>query len=299
MQTIRPAHSPVLISVAAVLMLTGCSNGEPPAAVAPEPATPEISTSETMVNSEKLAAVLAGEHRSQANKDRDQWRHPAEVLEFFGISDDKVVMEIWPGGGWYTEVLAPYLRDSGRYVAASWDPESEIPFIRNAAAAYQAKLDSAPELYDQTELGVLMPPAQLQPAAPGSVDVVLTFRNIHNWMPRGSQQLMLKAMYDALKPGGVLGVVEHRGVTGSEQDPKAASGYVNEDFAIAMIEEAGFVLEASAEINANAADTKDHPEGVWTLPPTLRLKDQDREKYLAIGESDRFTLKFVKPAAGD
>ena len=253
-------------------------------------------TSAAVVNRDKLDTVLAGEHRSDAHKARDQWRNPVEVLEFFGVSDDKIVMEIWPGAGWYTEVLAPYLRDSGTYIAASWDPNSEIPFIRNAAAAYTAKLEEYPQYYDQTQVGVLMPPNMLEPVAPGTVDVVLTFRNIHNWMPRGSQQMMLKAMYDALKPGGVLGVVEHRGVPGSEQDPKATSGYVNEDFAIAMVEEAGFVFQDKSEINANAADTKDHPEGVWTLPPTLRLKDQDKDKYLAIGESDRFTLRFIKPA---
>ncbi len=253
-------------------------------------------SSASAVNRDKLDTVLAGEHRSDAHKARDQWRNPVEVLEFFGVSDDKVVMEIWPGSGWYTEVLAPYLRDSGTYIAASWDPNSEIPFIKNAAAAYTAKLEKYPQYYDQTQVGVLMPPKMLEPAASGTVDVVLTFRNIHNWMPRGSQQMMLKAMYDALKPGGVLGVIEHRGVPGSEQDPKAQSGYVNEDYAIAMVEEAGFIFQEKSEINANSADTKDHPEGVWTLPPTLRLKDQDRDKYLAIGESDRFTLRFVKPA---
>jgi len=255
-------------------------------------ATPE----KPALNEQKLAAVLAGAHRSDANKARDKWRHPVEVLEFFGVSDDKVVMEIWPGGGWYTEVLAPYLRDSGKYIAAGWDPESDIPFIKNAVSAYMTKLAEYPDVYDQTEIGVLMPPEKMQPAAPGSVDVVLTFRNIHNWMPRGSQQVMLQAMYDALKPGGVLGVIEHRGVPGVEQDPKAASGYVNEDYAIELIESVGFVFDGKSEINANPADTKDHPEGVWTLPPTLRLKEQDKEKYLAIGESDRFTLRFVKPA---
>ncbi len=274
-----------LKSAAAVLLVTvaaGCTTADESAAA--------------VVNRAKLDTVLAGEHRSDAHKARDQWRHPVEVLEFFGVSDDKVVMEIWPGAGWYTEVLAPYLRDSGTYIAAGWDPNSEIPFIQQAAAGYAAKLAEYPQYYDQTRVTVLMPPDLLQPAEPGSVDVVLTFRNIHNWMPRGSQQMMLQAMYDALKPGGVLGVVEHRGVPGSEQDPKASSGYVNEDYAIAMIEAAGFVFQEKSEINANPADTKDHPEGVWTLPPTLRLKDQDKDKYLAIGESDRFTLRFVKPA---
>lgn len=278
-----PSALTKLLSLSMVaLILTACSDAS-------------TSVEKKSVNQQKLAAALAGAHRSEANKARDQWRHPAEVLEFFGVSDDKVVMEIWPGGGWYSEVLAPYLRDSGTYIAAGWDPDSEIPFIKNAAAAYMTKLAEFPDVYDQTKVGVLMPPDLLQPAAPGSVDVVLTFRNIHNWMPRGSQQIMLQAMYDALKPGGVLGVIEHRGVPGVEQDPKAASGYVNEDYAIELIESTGFVFDGKSEINANPADTKDHPEGVWTLPPTLRLKEQDKDKYLAIGESDRFTLRFIKP----
>ncbi len=288
MHTARIVLIRFLLVSAAALALAACSGGDS-----------TVTAQAPVVNGAKLAGVLAGEQRSQGNKDRDQWRHPAEVLEFFGISDDKAVMEIWPGGGWYTEVLAPYLRDSGRYIAASWDPDSSIPFIRDAAAAYAAKLAEQPEFYDQTEIGVLMPPGMLQPVPAGSVDVVLTFRNIHNWMPRDSQQMMLQAMYNALKPGGVLGVIEHRGVAGSEQDPKASTGYVNEDFAIELIESVGFVLEAKSEINANPADSKDHPEGVWTLPPTLRLKEQDQETYLAIGESDRFTLKFVKPEAAD
>jgi len=285
MNPFRALKSSVLL-LSAALLLTACAASDGGA---------DSSSSGSVVNEAKLAAVLAGDHRSEANKARDVWRHPQETLEFFGISDDKVVMEIWPGGGWYTEVLAPYLRDSGTYIAAGWDPESEIPFIRKAVEAYSARLAERPDQYDQVQLGVLMPPAMLAPAAPGSVDVVVTFRNIHNWLPRGSQGPMLQAMYDALKPGGVLGVVEHRGPAGIEQDPKAASGYVNEDFAIAMVEAAGFVFDGKSEINANPADTKNHPQGVWTLPPTMRLKDVDRDKYLAIGESDRFTLRFKKP----
>ncbi len=241
-----------------------------------------------------LAAALAGEHRTPANVYRDGWRNPAATLRFFGVDPDDTVMEIWPGGGWYTEVLAAYLRDNGTYIAAGWDPESDIPFIKNAAAAYQKKLGSN-DIYDKVQLAVLQPPAKVDPVPEGTVDVVLTFRNIHNWMPRESQTVMLDAMYRALKPGGVLGVVEHRGDPAVEQDPKAKSGYVNEDVAIEMIEKAGFVLDGKSEINANPADTKNHPEGVWTLPPTLRLKDQDRDKYVGIGESDRFTLRFRKP----
>jgi len=242
-----------------------------------------------------LEAALAGEHRTPDYVARDEWRHPVETLNFFGITPDQTVMEISPGGGWYSEILAPYLRDEGTYIAAGWDPESEIPFIKNAAAAYQEKLQSNPAVYDKVQLGILMAPDHLEPATPGTVDLVLTFRNIHNWMPRDGQATMFGVMYDALKPGGVLGVVEHRGDSSVPQDPKAKSGYVNEQYAIEMIEAAGFVLDETSEINANPADTKDHPEGVWTLPPTLRLKDVDQDRYLAIGESDRFTLRFIKP----
>ena len=242
-----------------------------------------------------LSAILSAEHRAPAHPPRDQWRNPEETLEFFGLQPDQTVMELWPGGGWYTEILAPYLRDNGTYIAAGWDPESEIPFIKNAVAAYQKKLDAHPDVYDKVQQAVLMPPNKLQPVPPGTVDLVLTFRNVHNWMPRNSQAQIMQVMYDSLKPGGVLGVVEHRGDPNVPQDPKAKSGYVNEQYAIELAEAAGFVLDAKSEINANPADTKDHPEGVWTLPPTLRLKDKDKDKYLAIGESDRFTLRFIKP----
>lgn len=242
-----------------------------------------------------LRSILTGEHRSDANKARDPYRHPVETLTFFSVTPDATVLEIWPGAGWYTEILAPYLRDEGRYIAGGFDPESEIEFIRLAAERYQAKLDEYPELYGNAETAVFMPPNKLDTLPENSVDVVLTFRSIHNWMPRGSQDMMFAAMYRVLKPGGVLGVVEHRGDPAVPQDPKATTGYVNQDYAIELAEKAGFVLNGSSEINANPLDTKDHPEGVWTLPPTLRMKEQGRETWLGIGESDRFTLRFVKP----
>lgn len=244
-----------------------------------------------------LAAVVAGEHRSAENRARDAWRHPVETLEFFGIEPDMTVVEVWPGGAWYTEILAPYLNDRGTYIAANWDPDSETEFVRKAVKAFQDKLAERPDLYGNARMSVLMPPDSWEIAPQGSVDMILTFRNIHNWMPRGYTEGMFETFYKALKPGGILGVVEHRGNPDVEQDPKAASGYVNEEYAIALAEAAGFELVGRSEINANPADTKDYDTGVWTLPPTLRKKDEDREKYLAIGESDRFTLKFRKPAA--
>jgi predicted methyltransferase len=242
-----------------------------------------------------LKNVAAGKHRSDANKARDPHRHPVETLSFFGIRDDMTVVEIFPSAGWYTEILAPFLKEKGTYYAAGLDPESSSEFARRSARAFRDKLDANPELYGKVKVTVLAPPDKTAIAPPGSADLVLTFRNIHNWMDAGNADQVFAAMYKALKPGGVLGVVEHRGDPKVPQDPKAESGYVNQDYAIKLAEKAGFRLVAASEINANPKDTKDHPRGVWTLPPNLAMKEQDRDKYSAIGESDRFTLKFVKP----
>ncbi|UCG71658.1 MAG: class I SAM-dependent methyltransferase [Chromatiales bacterium] len=264
---------------------TAAPPAESAAAVEPESAGPS------------LAAIADGDHRSAENRARNASRHPVETLEFFGLQPDMTVVEIWPSGGWYTEVIAPYVNEKGTYVAAHWDPEDEREFVRNGVKGFTDKLAERPDLYGNVQMGVLMPPEKWDFAPEGSVDMIVTFRNIHNWMPRGYAEDMFAQFYKVLKPGGVLGVVEHRGNPDVEQDPKAASGYVNEAYAIQLAEAAGFELAGKAEINANPADTKDYDTGVWTLPPTLRKKDEDREKYLAIGESDRFTLKFVKPAA--
>jgi len=243
----------------------------------------------------RMAAILAGEHRSPENKARDQYRHPAETLAFFGLRPDSTVVEIWPGSGWYTEIIAPYVREQGRFIAAGFDPESDVEFIRKGVAMFKAKLDANPELYDRVETTVLMPPDKLEMAAPESVDLILTFRSLHNWMENGDEDAVIAAMYKALKPGGLVGVEEHRGNGTGPQDPQAKSGYVNQDYAIGLFEKAGFVLDGTSEVNANPADTKDYPEGVWTLPPTLRKGDEGRDIYMAIGESDRFTLRFRKP----
>ena len=264
---------------------TAAPPAEPAATVAPEAAGPS------------LADIADGDHRSAENRARNASRHPVETLEFFGLQPDMTVVEIWPSGGWYTEVIAPYVNEKGTYVAAHWDPEDEREFVRNGVKGFTDKLAERPDLYGNVQMGVLMPPEKWDFAAAGSVDMVVTFRNIHNWMPRGYAEDMFVQIYKVLKPGGVLGVVEHRGNPDVEQDPKAVSGYVNEAYAIQLAEAAGFELAGKSEVNANPADTKDYDTGVWTLPPTLRKKDEDRDKYLAIGESDRFTLKFVKPAA--
>ncbi|MGA0000209.1 MAG: class I SAM-dependent methyltransferase [Steroidobacteraceae bacterium] len=244
-----------------------------------------------------LDDAIAGDHRAPANRERDAWRHPKETLLFFGLEPGMTVMEVWPGGGWYTEILAPVLQEGGgRLLAASWDPASDSDFVKKALAAYRAKLDARPDIYGKVEVTALQYPTAMDPTAPGSVDLVLTFRNIHNWMPRDAARPMLEAMFKALKPGGLLGVVEHRASTDQPQDLQAKSGYVREDYAVELIESVGFRLEAASEVNANPADTRDYEGGVWTLPPSLRQGERDRERFLAIGESDRFTLRFRKPA---
>lgn len=234
-----------------------------------------------------LAATIDGPQRSTANKARDRYRHPLEVLTFFGVKADSNVVEIEPGkAGYWAEILAPYLKDRGHYTA-SGDPERDI-------APLKARIVASPELYGKTIITGFTGGDQ-EIAPPGSADFVLTFRNIHDWMRAGSADAAFRAFYKALKPGGILGLEDHRGQPDQPQDPQAKSGYVRQDYVIALAEKAGFKLADSSEVNANPRDTKDYPEGVWTLPPTYRLKDQDRDKYSAIGESDRFVLKFAKP----
>lgn len=259
-------------------------------AAAPDPPVADAATLAT------LDRVLAGDHRSEQNRARDAWRHPKETLSFFGLKQDMTVMEIWPGGGgWYTEILAPTLREHGNFIAASWDPKSESKYIQENSKKFAAKLAERPELYDRAKTVALQAPNELKPVPDASVDMVLTFRNVHGWMGNGSAEAMFKAMYAALKPGGILGVVGHRAKDTEPQDPKAESGYVRTDYAIALAVKAGFELIGRSEINANPKDTKDHPNGVWSLPPSLDGGDTDREKFVAIGESDRFTLRFRKP----
>jgi predicted methyltransferase len=241
-----------------------------------------------------LQAVVASPERDAANRARDPYRHPEATLAFFGVKPDSVVVEILPGGsGYWTEMLAPYLREHGRYVAAIGDRASNSEEAQKMIAAFTAKFVDKPERYGAIEV-TQFAGDKFPVAAPGSADFVLTFRNIHNWMADGWAPQAFASMYRALKPGGVLGVVEHRGKPGVPQDPQAKSGYVDEDYAIAMIQAAGFRLVAKSEINANPKDTKDYEQGVWTLPPVYRVGAKDREKYADIGESDRFTLKFVK-----
>ena len=238
----------------------------------------------------RLQAVTQGSQRSDAEKSRDRYRHPVETLAFFGIGERMTVVEIYPGGGWYTRILAPLLKDRGTLYLAARRPG--VP-PRGATDALREELATRPEVFGRPVF-TMFEKGEYEIAPPGSADMVLTFRNLHNWMSEGHVEEVFRAMYRALKPGGVLGVVEHRAPPGA-QDPRARSGYVTEAHAIRLAEDAGFRLAAKSEINANPKDTKDYPRGVWTLPPNYALGDLDRAKYAAIGESDRMTLRFVKP----
>jgi predicted methyltransferase len=277
----RRASRAVLLSVAAAA-----------AALAAGCATYYSTRQET---AQTLDGVLAGDQRTEVERARDPYRHPKATLLFFGIRPEMSVLEVWPEPGWYTEVLAPLLRDKGHYYAGVIQADPASPYITHRLEAFREKLAARPDIYGRVTV-VTFPLDGSDAVPPGTLDMVLTFRNIHNWMARGAADKAFATMYRALKPGGVLGVTEHRGNPALPQDPHAKSGYVNEDYAIKLIEAQGFKLVATSEVNANPKDTKDYPQGVWTLPPTYRLGDKDRDKYAAIGESDRFTLKFVKPS---
>ncbi|HEV8695326.1 MAG TPA: methyltransferase [Lysobacter sp.] len=246
-----------------------------------------------------LQAVLNGAWRDPKNTARDIYRHPQQTLEFFGIQPAQTVVEITPGAGWYAEILAPYLRDGGHYVAAVWD--DAIPgqpnYRYNLNKQLRAKFSDAVAVYGTPDVRVFDPKApQFGPA--GSADVVLTFRNAHNWVDDGNADAYFKAFFDVLKPGGTLGVVDHRAKPGTDLETMKKSGYLTEALVTDSAQKAGFVLEAKSEINANPKDTTDHPNGVWTLPPSNNHEAADDAKYKAIGESDRMTLRFRKPPRG-
>ena len=250
-----------------------------------------------------LDAAIAGDHRSAENKARDAYRHPKKTLAFFGFRSDMTVVEIWPGGGWYTEILAPALKDSGKLYAAQYTVNPTYGYQRRYFGAFLTKLGENPNLFRDVEITALDFPYELNIAPAGSADMVLTFRNAHNWVNPGygthAAPLAFKVMFDVLKPGGILGIVDHRWPDPATEDPNAEDGYISEERIIALAKAAGFELEARSDMNRNTKDDHEHPQGVWTLPPSLSLGDEDRDQYLAIGESDRMTLKFVKPAAED
>ncbi len=243
-----------------------------------------------------LDRAISGEHRSEANRLRDKYRHPRETLLFFGLRPDMTVVEIWPGGGWYSEILGPVLRERGKYYLAHYAIENPkiAGWQRTAREKLQATIAQQAALYGKPVFTAFGPPDYLAIAPAGSVDLVLTFRNVHNWSSQQSDQAAFRAFFDALKPGGILGVVEHRARPGTPFERMVKTGYMTEAYVIGLAEKAGFRLAEKSEINANPLDTTEHPNGVWTLPPMMRGRI-DPEKYGAIGESDRMTLKFRKP----
>jgi predicted methyltransferase len=266
--------------------------------------TEEATEAAPLTATELLDAVIAGDHRTPEERARDQYRHPKETLLFFGLEPGMTVVEIWPGGGWYTNILAPFSkRGGGVYYAAGLDPAASERAAK-AVADFEAKFVSNPDIYGDVKLTAL---GKGDIAPPGTADIILTFRNVHNWLVAGTAEANFRAFYDALRPGGVLGVVEHRADPGSTEADEGRSGYVREATVKTLAEAAGFEFDSSSEINANPKDTKDHPFGVWTLPPVRRSSavagvedpDFDRAKYDAIGESDRMTLKFVKPLGAE
>jgi predicted methyltransferase len=279
----------LLLSGAGALLVACAASPPPPTLPPPQP--------RDAITAAAIEKVLGGEHRSAENRARDVYRHPLDTLLFFGIKPQMTVVEVWPGaGGWYTEVLAPLLT-GGKLYAALLPPKPDNEYVTAGRKNFTDKLAARPDLYGNVTVTTLGP-GRFDIAPPGSADLVVTFSNLHDWMNLGFATEAVAEMYRALKPGGILGVEDHRGIRDKPQDPRAANGYVNEQYAIDLITAAGFVLEARSEINANPQDTKDYPQGVWTLPPSYRLGERDRAKYQAIGESDRFTLRFRKPGSG-
>jgi predicted methyltransferase len=248
-----------------------------------------------------LSAAIAGDWRDPKNAARDAYRHPRETLTFFGVNAKQTVVEITPGGsGWYSEILAPYLRDGGKYFAAQVDPMAVAEGRsrdnqQKTIDTLKARLAAHPAQFDRAQIATF-DPKQPVFAAPGSADTVLTFRNVHNWVGAGTADAYFGAFFAALKPGGVLGVVDHRAKPGTDIEVMKKSGYLTEQLVIDLATKAGFVLDARSEVNANPKDTADHPNGVWTLPPVNRHDAEDDAMYQAIGESDRMTLRFRKPA---
>lgn len=279
------------------------STPTPPAETAPEPTAPAAPAQPALDPiAIRLDRILAAPHRAEGHAQRDQWRKPRDTLMFFGIRPEMTVIELFPGAnGWYTEILAPFLRGSGKLIVAYPDPakaanERAQAFLADADQKFRQKLAMAPQIYDQVEIR-LIDTAQPVLGEANSADMVLVFRNVHTFINGGYAEAMFKAIADVLKPGGVLGIEQHRADPNREEDdPK--TGYVSVKRVVRLAEAAGLVFEEESELNANPNDTRDHPNGVWTLPPTLRVPEgEDPEKFKAIGESDRMTLRFRKPRA--
>jgi predicted methyltransferase len=247
------------------------------------------------IETNALGQLIDASHRSEGNVSRNSARHPVETLEFFGLKQDMTVVEILPGGGWYTEILAPFLKDEGKLYAAHFSPNASLSYMPPSLGRFEEMLSSTPDLYGKTTIRHLNPPHETAIAPPESADMAMTFRNVHNWIMAEQQDEFFAAFYAALKPGGVLGIVEHRAKPGSSMEVMETTGYVTEEYVKEIAAAAGFEFVGSSEINANAKDQTVYPRGVWTLPPTYQMGDENKAEFAAIGESDRMTLKFIKP----
>lgn len=276
--------------IAAVFMLSLSACSTSPSSMPAPPTTPSAA------DSSSLATAIGGPQRSDKARARDVYRHPQQTLQFFDIESTQTVLEIAPGGGWYTDILAPYMRERGHLYEAQYvSPLAELADEdRDSDIAFRKKMASASNVYGNVVIGTLQSGQFTGFDAQQRFDRVLTFRNIHNWLKDGQLDANLRAFYTALKPGGVLGVEEHRARPGTSMQQMIDTGYMTEAFVIERAQAAGFVLDARSEINANPRDTTDHPHGVWSLPPTYKGGDVDRAQFAAIGESDRMTLRFVK-----
>ena len=243
----------------------------------------------------RLTKAIAGDHRDPKNVARDPSRNPLETLTALGVERNMTVVELWPGaGGYYTEILAPYLRKKGELHVATFDRSATAGFAVRSNQLLQEKMDARPDVFDQVKLTDLVRSGR-DMVPTGAADMVLSFRNIHNWMAGEYQDAVMQSVFRALKPGGYFGVVEHRGNPDVPQDPKARSGYVNEATMMDLAARNGFAFVSKSDVNANPKDRKDYPQGVWALPPTFRKGDTDKDEMAAIGESDRFTMLFQKP----
>ena len=302
----RTSHvARTLISCFVVSLLAACASPgdtgtSASASASADDGAAAASASSSMVTNAtgaSLDAALSGAWRTPQNVARDKYRHPKETLSFFMVNADDTVIEITPGGGWYTEVLAPYLRDNGDYVAAIWDDAitGQPNYRYGLNKDLRAKIAGNADVYGKSDVR-LFDPMRPNFGPANSADIVLTFRNAHNWVEEGTAEAYFKAFFDVLKPGGTLGLVDHRAKPGTDLETQKKSGYLTEALVIDLAQSAGFKLDAKSEVNANPADTADHPNGVWTLPPSNQHDAKDDARYKAIGESDRMTLRFVKPA---
>jgi predicted methyltransferase len=281
----------LLAPAALVALVLACASADP--GMQPPAATP-TSPARDAATEASIRAALAGNQRKDAERGRDVARHPLETLAFFGLRSDATVVELWPGGGYYTAILAPVLAERGKLLVTHFDPQAD-PANEDTQEAHAIldRLAGTPAVFGRVEAHPISA-KDFSFGPDASADFVLTFRNVHNWIESGYAEQVFAAAARVLKPGGVLGVEEHRGKPGMTTAQIRDTGYVPEDEVVQLATRAGLKLAGSSEINANARDTKDYPHGVWSLPPTLAGKDVDREKYLAIGESDRMTLRFVK-----